>query len=306
MFGNTVFARAVGAVVAALLSLGLMASPALSETFVIASLSDNSEREMRRYRGFANYVEDNLEGSSFTLVEVIIIPRSDLMVEAFLRDRAHIYIDSPLVALRIANASGAQPMLRRWRRGVSEFWSEFLVRADSGIEGFADFEGKVLGFEEPESTSGHYLPRSEVLAAGADVVTMFHLDDPREPDAVNSLFYSDDEVGTQWLLDGEIDIMTIGMADAQEIIEESDGEIISIARTMAVPRHMVVRHPGLADSDVTWLTDLLLDMDDHDEGRRVLENWSNTVRFDQFPEGLDATVETLNERLSLLDQGGMF
>ena len=160
--------KAFAMALAAALPFGLTTMPAMAEPFVIASLSDNRERELRRYRGFAEFPEENLEGSSFTSVDVLIVPRSDLIVEAFLRDRVHIYIDSRLVALRVANASGAQPLLRRWRRGVSEFWSEYLVSADSGIESFEDFGGKVFGFEEPESTSGHYLPRSELLASGSD------------------------------------------------------------------------------------------------------------------------------------------
>lgn len=298
--------RAACVLAAMVMPVGLSAGSAVAEPFVIASLSDNLERERGRYRGFESYVAERLEGSSFTSVELIIIPRSDLMVEAFLRDRAHIYIDSPLVAMRVANASGALPLLRRWRRGVPEFWSEFLVRADSDIESLDDFQGKILGFEELESTSGHYLPRSEVLASGNDVVTLFSLDDPIEPDVVNSIFYGDEDVGLQWLLNGEIDVMTIGMADAEDLVDESNGAVISIARTMAVPRHIVVRHPDMDDSDVVWLADLLLDMDDHDEGRDVLRGWSDTVRFDPFPGGLDATFGPINARLDLLNQGGMF
>lgn len=54
------------------------------------------------------------------------------------------------------------------RRGWPVYWSEYIVRRDSGIYTFADLEGKTWGYGDAGSTSGYIVPLVEMTAAGIE------------------------------------------------------------------------------------------------------------------------------------------
>ncbi len=62
-------------------------------------------------------------------------------------------------ALRLMDEAGAVPLLIREKKGVKEYNSVIFVRKDSPITSMADLKGKVIAFEDPDSTSSYMLPR---------------------------------------------------------------------------------------------------------------------------------------------------
>jgi phosphonate transport system substrate-binding protein len=61
-------------------------------------------------------------------------------------------------------------VLRRWQRGKAEYQSLIFAKKDSGINSLQDLRGKVIAFEDPESTSGHFLPRFFLVKRGFKMV----------------------------------------------------------------------------------------------------------------------------------------
>lgn len=57
--------------------------------------------------------------------------------------------------------------------GSTGYFSEILVRADSGIESFEDLEGKSFYFGDPDSTSGTLVPTVSFRMMGLDTDTYF-------------------------------------------------------------------------------------------------------------------------------------
>jgi phosphonate transport system substrate-binding protein len=64
------------------------------------------------------------------------------------------YCDFPLISVR---------------NGYIGYWTGYYVRRDSGINTFADLEGKVWGYPYPGSTSGFKVPNAELNNAGITV-----------------------------------------------------------------------------------------------------------------------------------------
>ncbi|MFC2083358.1 PhnD/SsuA/transferrin family substrate-binding protein [Candidatus Bipolaricaulota bacterium] len=76
----------------------------------------------------------------------------DAVVETY--DVTGEYCDFPLISVR---------------NGYIGYWTGYYVRRDSGIETFADLDGKTWGFPYPGSTSGFKVPNVELQNAGITV-----------------------------------------------------------------------------------------------------------------------------------------
>jgi phosphonate transport system substrate-binding protein len=76
----------------------------------------------------------------------------DAVVETY--DVTGEYCDFPLISVR---------------NGYIGYWTGYYVRRDSGIETFADLEGKTWGYPYPGSTSGFKVPNAELANAGITV-----------------------------------------------------------------------------------------------------------------------------------------
>ncbi|HEX7232447.1 MAG TPA: phosphate/phosphite/phosphonate ABC transporter substrate-binding protein, partial [Candidatus Binatia bacterium] len=70
------------------------------------------------------------------------------------------YMESPYPTYVINQVHGAgRVLLRRWKNGVAEYRSLILTAKDGGIERLDALRGKTIAFEDPESTSGYFLPK---------------------------------------------------------------------------------------------------------------------------------------------------
>ena len=73
----------------------------------------------------------------------------------------------PALGYVLANERcGVQVGLASVRFGWPVYWSQFVVRNDSGIETLADLEGKTWGAPSVTSTSGYLVPFAEISDAG--------------------------------------------------------------------------------------------------------------------------------------------
>lgn len=150
-----------------LLAAGLAVGGAAAETLVIGAINDNVKKELKRTEPLAAYLATELADAGVTDVEIAVIPSSGAMAQALAEGTVDIMFDSPLIAAKVARASGAEPFVRRWKRGIASYHSVILVPADSQIETLADLQGKRIGFQEPDSTSGFMLPAGLIRPRGA-------------------------------------------------------------------------------------------------------------------------------------------
>jgi len=76
-------------------------------------------------------------------------------------------------------------------------------------------------------------------------------------------------------------------------------ELVIIAETEAVPRRVLMINPGIEPEVVDAIRDILIGMDETEEGQALLEIL-RTAQFDEFPEGTEAAFEPIQAMYEII------
>jgi len=288
------------ALAAALLGLLVGVEEARAETLVLGSVGKDLKAEMKEYEVLAQYLQDQLSSSGVDKVEVVVVPTAAKMSEALKAGTVHLYFESPLVAAEVSQDSGAVPMLRRWRKGVAEYWSEILVRSEADIRSLEDLRGHVIALDDPDSTSGHLLPRAMLRERGLDIEVLERPTDPFDSAKVGGIFTQSDKASLLMLLEGRVAAVGTDSQYTAKVQSERPGAVRSLARSITVPRHVVMRSASMPEERAQRIAEILTGMNQSEEGLRVLRLFGKTDRFDAFPQGVEATFAPIKAQLRLL------
>lgn len=131
--------------------------------------------------------------------------------------------------------AGAEVFAAEKRGGVTHYWSQWYVRADSPYKTLADLKGKPVAFTSPTSTSGWLFPRAKlaeegVLVKGADPKTVFS----------EVLFAGGYEQALKALVAGQVEgAAASDYAPGRYLTEEQQKNIRVIAKQGPVPTHVL-------------------------------------------------------------------
>ena len=289
----------LGAIVAGCTPAGAMAglpapteTPAAGDTIVLADISDEPAKKIKRFQPLADYLAANLAPFGIGVGEVKIAPDMETVIRWLERGEVDLYFDSLYPAMIVSDASGAQPILRRWKDGVGEYHTVFFTRADSGLATVDDLEGSLLAFEDEASTSGYMLPLAYLIEAGLNPVEKANLTAAVAGDEVGYVFSGDDQNTLQWVVGGKVVAGATDDENFAELMEDSDVELAVLAETEAVPRQVTLARPGMDAELVEAVKSLLVELEETEEGQVVLDKF-DTSQFDEFPGGADAALERM-------------
>lgn len=274
-----------------------------AETLTLGSVNDNIRKHIERFTPLAQYLERELADAGITAVEISVLPDSEAMAEALRQGDVDLYFDSPLVATRVAQMADAVPFLRRWKNGEATYHSVIVVPADSDMQTIDDLRGSVIGFQEPDSTSGYLLPLAMLL--DADLLLQHLHQDHEQPaeHAVGYLFTGDDRNTALGLVRGTLDA---GATDNQgfELLQTAQPDRFrALARSIEVPRQVVVRSGALDETLASVIADTLRSMEESAEGVQVMASFHDTTHFDDFPDGVEATFAPIQSILAQISSG---
>lgn len=264
-------------------------TPQAQGVIAIGDISNNPSKKIKRYQPMADYLAERLKQFNIGVGEVKVAADMQTMIAWLKSGEVTLYFDSPYPAMIVSDKSGAQPILRRWKDGVAEYNTVFFVMKDSGISSLQDLQGKVIAFDEIQSTSGYMLPKAYLLSTGLKPVEKKSAEDVVSADEVGYIFSDDDENSIQWVISGKVTAAAVDTETFAEIPEENRQAMSVIAQTEKVARHVVMARPGLPAEQIAAIKTILLDMDKTPEGQAVLKEFEGTAKFDDFPPDADIT-----------------
>ena len=260
---------------------------------VLGDISDDPGEVIEGTQPMADYLADQLAPHGITHGEVRVASTAEEMTRLLVNGEVDLYFDSVYPATLISDASGAQPILRRWRFGVEEYFTVIFARADSGIETLDDLNGHLIALDNPYSTSGFFLPAVHLVENGLTLQGKASYNEPAGADEVGFVFSYDDENTLQWVLS---DLVSAGATDDYNFYtafpQDATENLVVLVETDPVPRQVVVARPGMDPALLEAVIQVLTTAHETEAGRASMEPFQ-TTRFDVFPETLEEAANRM-------------
>ena len=261
--------------------------PSAEKTIVLADISNNPQKKIRRFQPLANYIAANSD--QFDRGQVKIAPDMKTIIAWLKSGEVDMYIDSPYPAMLAMNGAGAKPILRRWKKGSAEYYSLIFTMSERNITSLSDLKGKAIAFDDPFSTTGYMLPLVKLLESGLNPVEISLPNLSVSDKAVGYVFSSEDENSIEWLLSGRVDAAAMDNHTFDKMSAEIKEKAVVLAETEKIARNLVMVRGDMPSDQIETISSVLLAMDKTDEGKVVLEKFGQTTKFDKIP-----TKESLN------------
>jgi phosphonate transport system substrate-binding protein len=266
----------------------------------VGDIGDDPSDVIEDFQPLADYLAANLGEFGFGVGEVRVAPDIETMTQWVESGDVDLYFDSPYPALLVSEGSGGEPILRRWKEGIEEYHSVIFALAESDLDSVEDLPGHVIAFDEPYSTSGYMLPLAYLVEAGLTAVEKPDTDAEVANDEVGYVFSGDDENAIQWVISGVVGAAVVDSGVFGEIPQETRDQLTVIAETEPLPRHMVIVSPTISEEVRNAIRDILIAMDESDEGQAVLLSFEETAQFDEFPGGAEQALTRMRELYELV------
>lgn len=271
-----------------------------SKSIVLTDVDFDPEALIPETQPVADYLADNLKQAGINQGTVQIAPDVETVADWMASGEVNLYFDSVYPVMMVMKRSGATPILRRWKDGVSEYSTYFVTLKDSGLSNLEDLQGKMITFEEPSSSSGFMFPMVYLLKTGFQPTQKAEANHAVANDEIGYVFSGDSKVGIEWMLEGKVAAGVIDSETWTELSDEERNQLDILAETDKFPRHVVLAGPNLKPNQIEALKAALMGMDKSQAGRAALKEFSDTAQFDEFPEGATAAIDRLKADYEML------
>jgi len=269
-------------------------TPERVQTLILGDVSEDPATTIKEFQPLADYLAANLGELGIKQGRVVVAPDLDTMLDYLKTGQVDLYFDSPYPALTVHERAGAVALLRRWKGGEKEYHSVIVAGKDSGVATLDDLLGQTLAFEDPGSTSGYLLPKAHLINAGYKLKEQSDSNGVAG-DEIGYIFAETEENVLAWILQGKVIGGVMQNTAYEDLSAEEQNQLVVLAQTQAVPRHIVMARSDLDDALRSRLTQLMLDMHLTAEGEAVLQAFEETSQFDQFPGVPTDLFETLEQ-----------
>jgi phosphonate transport system substrate-binding protein len=256
----------------------------------------NRTQIAENFRDFVRYLAARLSSASDIEGRVVVAPTLFQLAKLFEQKKVDFYMESPYPTYLVNDVHGvAKLLLRRWKGGMAEYRSLIFVRKNGEINRLEDLRGKVLVFEDPESTSGHFLPKSFLTRKGFKFTDKSRFNPDASPTDIGYLFANSPEKVVDWVLTKKVAAGAFSDDDYARLDAKKRSDITILAETEQLPRHLLSVRKDFAPALADRLEKTLLAMHEDDQARRILKKADDTTKFDPLPEGQAGLRRRLSE-----------
>ena len=216
---------------------------------------------------------------------MVIVPTPLQMAKLLEEKKIDFYMESPYPTYLINKQGAAVLLLRRWKSGMAEYRGLIFSKKDGETNRLEQLRGKMIAFEDPGSTSGYFLPKVLLLKKGFKLSEKPRLDAKVGPKEIGYIFASTDVNVVNLVLSKRVAAGAFSNDDYGALDANKKTDIIILAQTELFPRHLVSVRKDLDPTVKNRLKEVLLAMNQEDEGRSIMQQTDNTTKFDLLPGG---------------------
>src|SRR6185295_4584444 len=132
-----------------------------AKTITLGIVSEINQKEIEQhFQPFVRYVAEKLSTATKLEGRIVVAPTQSRLAGLLTERKADFYMESPHPTYMINSVYGAgKLLLRRWKGGMADYHASIFTARNGETKRLEDLKGKIIAFEDPESTSGYFLPR---------------------------------------------------------------------------------------------------------------------------------------------------
>lgn len=273
----------------------VMPTPCIGRTITLGDISDDPDEVIRNTQLLANYLAKQLAPFGIVCGRVVVPDTVDKMIAAIESGEVDIYFDSIYPGTLVNDATGAQPILIRWRNCDPEYYTVILTTKNSGINTVEDLPGHMIAMDRPDSTSGFVLPSIYLLDHGLNLVVKAAYDEPVAEHEVGIHFTYDDTNTRTLLSAGKVSAGATDDFNYDEWEKEEPGKFVLLATTDPALRQVVLVRTSLASDLQAAIKDELLKAHLDPDGIVAMQEAARTCKFVDNPRAIEAAFAQMHE-----------
>jgi len=251
---------------------------------IIGSISTEPAAEIKKFVPLANYLGSRLQPEGIDQGKVVVAKDISEMAALLRGGKVDLYIDSFFPSVAVSRLSGSKFLLRRWKKGFGEYHTVIFTKKDSSISRLADLKGKMIALEEPYSTTGYVVPKMILAQEGLKLAHKSDVSASVGYGEVGYVFSYGDDNTMVWVLRGKAGA---GAMDNQKYLIEARRSLDSlkiIYETFSIPRQIVSHRANLPPKLTVRIKEILIKMDQSEDGKKSLKDFESTTKFDELPD----------------------
>lgn len=258
-----------------------------AKTITLGIVSEINQKEIvEHFQPFVRYVASRLSSGSPIEGKVVVVSTLSQLAALLTERRADFYMESPHPTYLINNVYGSgKLLLRRWKGGMSDYYGIIFTKKGGDTKRLEDLRGKLIAFEDPESTSGHFLPKYFLSRKGFKLSQKTQIDRNVSREEVGYIFANSQDKLVDLVLTAQVAAGTFSNDDYAALDAGKKSDITILGETASLPRHLVSVRKDLAPVLVKQVEKVLLSMHQNPEGQRILQKTDGTTKFDALPGG---------------------
>lgn len=251
-------------------------------TIIVGNIdASNPAQKIAEFQPLADYLAANLESSGITEGRVAIARDIDEMARMMRDGEVDIYLDAAIPSLEVCEEVGCTFALQQWKGGTPNLMGVFVTTDAAGVTSLDDLRGKVIMLEQPHSTVGHILPLVTLAEHGLTTRSVNSPEAEVGPDEIGYYVSPGGQTSMNLLLNGEIAALAIGDRAYRQFSPDVQEQVTIFAETVPAPSQLVAIRPDLDPELQAEIVNLMIELDQSDEGRAILETMRETEKFEE-------------------------
>ena len=272
-----------------------MQVPLSGQVLTLGDISSDPAGTITDFQPMADYLAAHLADMGIQQGKVVVAPDLTTMIKHLETGRVDLFFDSAYPALTVYNAIGARPLLRRWKKGAGTFHTLIVTKNDSGITDLDGLLGHIVAFDDQVSTSGYLLPKAHLVKLGYQLTEVISVNSAVPVTEIGYVFANGEENVRAWVLQERASAAAVRNIDYEQLTPEIKSQLTVLARTVDLPRHIVLARPAMEEALEARIVKVLLDMDQTPEGQAALASFEGTSKFDALPGGPENALVMLQQ-----------
>lgn len=274
------------------------------QTLVIGKVSRNPKKHYWYFKPIADYAANRMNDLGITQADVLFAKDDAEMIQLINDKRIDWISESAFSALKYQEHANAKLLLRKWKKGVPDYYSVFITHKKSGINSLKDLIGKKIALEDAGSTTAFFLPMVELLKQNLSPKAISSSRENAIPGHVSYAFAHQEINIATWVHKG----ITAAGAYSNLDWDKKDHtptafkqDLKIFHKTQTVPRSIELVGPHVSEEITTRLKEVLLKMHLEAEGKRLLKQYQKTSQFDEITPAMRVELEDIRNKLRMVE-----